>query len=189
MDFQKTVSIEEYNELNKKYNELQKYCDNFNFIHQTDIDKIILLTKEETQKHKLTVIENMFRRFGTEIFFRVRDEIKTECLDLSEDQQEEVVNHVIRIINILLNDIVGGFNEREEHEKQNEILKLIERKKTTKTLGYKKFKFQSSDIDYEEILKDITKEKDEKINELQNQLKELQHNSAELLEKINKMLE
>lgn len=189
MDFQKTVSIEEYNELNKKYNELQKYCDNFNFIHQTDIDKIILLTKEETQKHKLTVIENMFRRFGTEIFFRVRDEIKTECLDLSEDQQEEVVNHVIRIINILLNDIVGGFNEREEHEKQNEILKLIERKKTTKTLEYKKFKFQSSDIDYEEILKDITKEKDEKINELQNQLKELQHNSAELLEKINKMLE
>ena len=189
MDFQKTVSIEEYNELNKKYNELQKYCDNFNFIHQTDIDKIILLTKEETQKHKLTVIENMFRRFGTEIFFRVRDEIKTECLDLSEDQQEEVVNHVIRIIHILLNDIVGGFNEREEHEKQNEILKLIERKKTTKTLGYKKFKFQSSDIDYEEILKNITKEKDEKINELQNQLKELQHNSAELLEKINKMLE
>ena len=186
MDSQKTVSIEEYNELNKKYNELQKHCDNFNFIHQTDIDKIILLTKEETQKRKLMVIESMFHRFGIEIFFRVRDEIKTECPDLSEDQQKKVVNHVIRTINILLNDIVG---EREDYDKQREILKLIERKKTTKTLGYKKFKFQSIDIDYEEILKDITKEKDEKINELQNQLKELQHNSTELLEKINKMIE
>lgn len=187
MDSQKTVSIEEYNELNEKYNELQKCCDNFNIIHQTDIDRIILLTKEETQKRKLMVIESMFRRFGVEIFFRVRDEIKTECPDLSEDQQKEVVNHVIRTINMLLYDIIGGINEREEHEKQNEILKLINRKR--KTIGYQRFKFQSSDIDYEEILKDITKEKDKKINELQNQLKELQINSTELLEKINKMLE
>lgn len=189
MDSQKTVSIEEYNELNKKYNELQKDYDHLNNIYQTDIDKIILLTEDEKRRRKLCVIDNMFRRFGMEIFFRVRDEIKTECPDLSENQQNEAVKHVIRTINMLLSDIVGGIDETEEHAKQSEILKLIERKKTTKTIGYKKFKFQSIDIDYEEILKDITKEKNEKINDLQNQLKELQINITELLEQINKMLE
>ena len=189
MNSQKTVSIEEYNELNKKYNELQKDYDHLNTRCNSYIDRIILIEEDKNKSHKLCTIDSMFRRFGVEIFFRVRDEIKTECPDLSEDQQKEVVNYVIRIINNLLYDIVGGSNEREEHDRQNEILKLINRRKTTKTLGYKKFKFQSIDIDYDEILKDITKEKDEKINELQNQLKELQHNSAELLEKINKMLE
>ena len=189
MDSQKTVSIEEYNELNKKYNELQKDYNHLNTTCNSYIDRIILLKEDKNQKHKLNTINSMFRRFGVEIFFKIRDNIKTECPDLSEDQQKDVVNYVIRTINMLLDDIVGGINTREEHDRQNEILKLIERKKTTKTLGYKKFKFQSIDIDYEEILKDITKEKDEKINELQNQLKELQHNSAELLEKINKMLE
>lgn len=187
MDSQKTVTIEEFNELNEKYNKLQKDYDHLNNIHQSDIDKIILLKEDEKRGYKLFVIDNMFRRFGTEIFFRVRDEIKIECPDLSEDQQKEVVNHVIRTINMLLYDIVVGINEREEHDRQNEILKLIDRRK--RTTGYQRFKFQSIDIDYEEFLKDITKEKDEKINELQNQLKELQQNSTKLLEKINKMLE
>lgn len=187
MDSQKTVSIEEFNELNKKYNELQKDYNHLNTTCNSYIDRIILLTENKKLSDKLRTIDIMFRRFGTEIFFRVRDEIKTECPDLSEDQQKEVVNYVIRTINMLLYDIVGGINEREEHDRQKEILKLIERRK--RTTGYQRFKFQSCDIDYEDILKDITKEKDEKINELQNQLKELQHNSTELLEKINKMLE